>query len=157
MPLEIAVNQTREQVHAAMLQFAAQRGCSLTKLDRTGGMRLEAPGRAAADLLRGFQAMPASDAASRVSEALERELVTGAAPTRVEIHLFWRRGKTVLAIDAVKEPGQIRLVEELRTFLTAAPPAVGPGLTACPQCGTPVANALARFCGRCGKKIANDE
>lgn len=158
MALEIAVNQTLEQVHAALLQFAAQRGYALTRPSRRPDLvHLEAPCPPAEKPLRGVQGRSAAEAAELITTVLQEGLTSGPTPMRVDLSLFWRRGKTILAFESGQGRGQLRLVEELRSFLTAAPATVGTSTVVCPQCGTPVTNTLAKFCGRCGKQIADGE
>ena len=151
MELDIVVHRNSEEVHQAIIQFAARRSYRLRQPWHIEGLRIEAPPAAI------------SPRPSRGGDMFGLDLGnlefwdSGEKPARIDVIIRRKSGKTRLKIGIGKNPESTKLAYELHSYLldersydAACPPM-------CARCGTPVRNVLARYCGRCGQKLVMTE
>lgn len=140
--LDILVQRGRDDVHRAIVQFAARRSYRLSKPWYIEGIRIEAPQRPLAGAgNRGFWAA--------LSDAPQ--------VPRIEVELKRRNRKTRLKINVSNHPESTKLAYELHTYLLDDR-AYDPECPAvCPGCGAAVVNVIARYCGRCGQKLVETD
>ncbi len=136
--LEVFVKRDHEDVNQAVMQFVARRSYTLTKPWYLEGIRIETP-LPKTEAPRGFWASAFSESP---------------ANPRIDIELKRKRHGTRIKMSLGAHTDSIKLAYELQTWLQDDA-AYNPQCPAvCFKCGSPVRNAIARYCGRCGQRFA---
>jgi len=146
MAIKIPVPRSREDVHAALLQFAARRGYTVSNPWWLDGIRIED--------MRGQSAVSPSAPpegfwawlSSRFSVAL---------PPRVDIEISRKRSRTILSLSVARTVQSAHLAYALQAYLKDAAVYELPTPVACPNktCAASITNLRALFCGRCGEPL----
>ncbi|MCG8405496.1 MAG: hypothetical protein MI923_09900 [Phycisphaerales bacterium] len=143
--VEVTVPRKNNEVHEAMVQFAARRSYRLSKPWWIEGIRIEAP-----------QIGSHQGGHSPARGGFWASLFDIPQIPRIEVHLKRRRGRARLKINVSNHPESIQLAYELHSYLLddraydcQCPPI-------CTKCGSPVRNVTARYCGRCGHQLVSE-
>ncbi len=151
MGLTVSVNRKKADVREAILQFAARRSYRLSYPWYLDGARIEDRRSRDAERRphsqRRWQSIP-----ERVSQGVWR-LLDFDAPPRIEVAVRPRLGRTDVRITLGSHPASVEMAYALRAYLSnnRAYECLCPPM--CPTCTAPVANVMARYCGRCGREL----
>jgi len=151
MNLDTYLDRNAEEVNQAIVQFAARRSYRVRQSWYLEGLRIEAPLRNAPD-----PSKPSTGAAHNFLATLLPGIYDR-RPSRIDVVLKRKRGRTRLTIRVGDPAKSIDLAYELQSYLQddraydrRCPPM-------CPKCGSAVLNVQARYCGRCGQKLVAEE
>ena len=145
------LDRTRNEVRAAILQFAARRAYSLGSLPWwSKGIRISVANSPAgeAESAPGFprsaRSLPKPGPGSRTAHV---------PTTTVDIDLFRQLGKTVIRFRTDDRPDSAQVVYTLHAYLTDDRSYRIECPANCPHCSAPVSSVQANYCGRCGGSL----